>query len=223
MAANTTNLSLYRYNQVVNFNAGGYSAATTASAVRTYFLGTTKISLGTVPISLFFLEQLGRIFVEKQVTRLDDNFLWYNAGMKLQNWVPGTPPPGLHFMVAKSYSGDVSGDIGESLFVYSIVASLGIPLATIGHLRPAKAGGQLTPDFLILGNSPNFSSLFTGTPIPPFYAEVKSCTGTMDQARISHALDQLTTVMPAHSYGTLFLVHKGNSLTYVGLFVPVRK
>lgn len=218
-----TSLSIYRYNHVVNLGAAGYSAAAAAGPIRTYFLGGTKTALPSIPISPFFLEQLSRVFVEKQVTGIDDNFFWYNIGMKLQNFVPSSPPPpGLHWLVSKSYSGDVSGDIGESLFVYSVVVGFQVTVTTIGHLRP-KGGGQLTPDFLVLGNSPSLSGLFTGSPSPPFYAEVKSCTGTMDLTRIEHGLDQLYSVMPIHSYGVLFLLHKGSSMTYEGLFVPVRK
>lgn len=132
-------------------------------------------------------------FTEKQVKRIDENFYNYSLGTKFSLYVPPqNPPRRLRYLIRKYFSGDVSGDIGESLLAYFLVEEMKIRSYCIGHIRPEKRRGFLTPDFIVWDSSYNLRSFLQKKKYPlPILVEVKGFTGQVDSVRISHALSQL--------------------------------
>lgn len=176
-------------------------------------------------IDPIILEYLNIRYTEKQVKGIDDNFDLYNLGVRIRHLVPSTPlPTGRSYMTEKAFSGDVSGDIGESVFAYFLTEELGINGIKISHLRPEKIRKRLTPDFIIFEQNADLTNFF-GCPYNlPLYAEVKSSTGIVDKKRIKDALSQLKAIMPVGSYGLLFLLQKSmNNMPYDAFLIGVTK
>jgi hypothetical protein len=154
------------------------------------------------------LEHYNNRFSEKQVKRIDDNFYDYSLGTKFPLTVPlSRPPPRLRYLIQKFFSGDVSGDISEALFTYFMVEVMQIAPNDIGHIRPEKRQGFLSPDFLVYDRSFNLSGLFQKRNFPlPVLSEVKGFTGVVDVNRVHRALLQLGRLILNRSLiGIVFL------------------
>src|SRR6185437_4455604 len=132
----------------------------------------TLLHFVDMPINVTILEKLNILYAEKQVRGIDENFSEYNTGRRIQNLVPISPPPvGRSHLTEKTYSGDVSGDIGESTFTYLLTEILGIDHNNIGHLRPEKKADALTPDFVIFEKNPSLEAgIFKGIYTTPLFA-----------------------------------------------------
>jgi len=147
-------------------------------------------------------------YSEKQIKRIDENFYDYSLGTKFGLNVPiQNPPRSLRYLIRKFFSGDVSGDIAESLFVYFLVEEMSVNPYEIGHTRPDKRRRFLTPDFLIWDNSFRLASILSSKTYPlPVLAEVKGFTSKVDAPRISHGLGQLKALIANSLFvGILFL------------------
>jgi len=165
-------------------------------------------------VNLASLEVCNSRFSEKQVTRIDDNFCYYSYGRRLPLDRPDwRAPKGARCLVKKTFSGDVSGEIGESLFTYFLTTEMGIDPHDIGHTRPGKKAAFLVPDFLISDSSHSLALLVGKASYPlPLLAEVKGFTGKLDSERISHALQQLQALIQRGSYvGLVFLAARNLS------------
>lgn len=159
-------------------------------------------------VSLRLFEYYNVKFSEKQVKRIDENFYNYSLGTRFRLKVPlQNPPRRLRYLIQKFFSGDVSGDIGEALFAYFLIEEMNLSSSYIGHTRPDKRGGYLTPDFVVWDNSFNLASILQKNKYAlPLLAEVKAFTGQIDPVRIGHGLAQLKTLISNSSLvGLLFL------------------
>ncbi len=159
-------------------------------------------------VDLASLEICNSRFSEKQVTRIDDNFCHYSFGTRLVlNRPSWRAPKGARCLVKKTFSGDVSGEIGESLFAYFLISEMGVDRTEVGHTRPGKKTAFLVPDFLIWDSSYRLATLIGKTNYRlPLLAEVKGFTGALDPGRIGHALEQLQVLIQKRDYlGLIFL------------------
>jgi hypothetical protein len=166
-------------------------------------------------------------YSEKWVKKIDDNFLEYHAGSKPSLKVPThSLPRNLKYLSTKFFSGDVSGTIAESLFIY-FLHNLGININLVGHLRPHKRlRGQFTPDFVIwdggilnvkIDNIPLISMRNCQLPI---YAEVKGSTSQINEEQLEKALLQLSKVIFNPQYcGLIFVAYKNPN--YEGIIFEV--
>lgn len=111
-------------------------------------------------------------------------------------------------MIRKFFSGDVSGDIGEALFAYFLIDVMNLQSSQIGHTKPVKRGGFLTPDFVVWDNFRRLTSVLQKSRYAlPLLAEVKAFTGQIDSSRIGHGLAQLQMAIANSTLiGLLFLV-----------------
>jgi len=174
-------------------------------------------------IDPIILEYLNIRYAEKQVKGIDENFFYYDLGVRLPNVIPGNPPPsGRNYLTEKIFSGDVSGDIGESTFVYFLTEELSIDGTKIGHLRPEKIKKHLTPDFVVWEQNTTISAFLQSSYVLPLYAEVKSSTGMIGVKRIKDGLSQLQMVMPSGSHGLLFLLQKSRNSVYEAFLIGVK-
>jgi hypothetical protein len=166
-------------------------------------------------------------YTEKWVKRIDENFLEYHAGSRPSLNVPSRQlPRNLKYLSTKFFSGDVSGTIAESLFIY-FLHSIGIDINFVGHLRPHKREDLFTPDFIIydekilnarIGNIPLISISNCRLPI---YAEVKGSTSQIKEDRIEKALLQLNQVIrESQDCGLIFIAYKNPN--YEGIIFEVR-
>lgn len=153
-----------------------------------------------------FLEIYNMKYTEKQVRRIDENFLDYSSFLTLRLAVP-SPRLRRYGLVYKYFSGDVSGDIGEALVVYFLVEELGLKSYNICHLRSEKRRRYLTPDFIIWDQNNALTRMIQESHHPMVYAEVKSSTRVMTDERIERGLNQLKRVIGSR-HGLLFLVQK---------------
>jgi hypothetical protein len=147
-------------------------------------------------------------FSEKQIKRIDENFHDYSLGTRFRLNMPvQRPPRRLRYLIQKSFSGDVSGDIGEALFAYFMIYEMQVNPSLIGHLRPEKIKGFLSPDFVVWDNSLNLSRLMQKPSFPrPLLGEVKGSTGSIATERIYRALLQLRRLILGQALvGLLFL------------------
>jgi len=187
-------------------------------------------SLNTFPnfrtfhVNLSGLEIYNIFYTEKQVRRIDENYLDYSQGNRLRNIIPPfRPPRRLRYLFRKFFSGDTSGNIGESLFVYFLVEEMGLNPYDIGHLRPEKMRGYLTTDYLIWDHGKLLREIIDTDYSLPLYAEVKSSTGSFDRQRIENGLNQLKATMSRGEYGILFLVKREEHIQcYRAYVIPVR-
>jgi hypothetical protein len=161
----------------------------------------------TFSVNLATLEICNSRFSEKQVSRIDDNFCYYSYGRRLPlDRSSFRAPKGANCLVKKTFSGDVSGEIGESLFTYFLLTEMGVDSSEISHLRPGKKAAFLVPDFVIYDGSYKLSSLVRRTNYRiPLLVEVKGFTGSMDPGRIYHALEQLKLLIGSSYTGLVFL------------------
>lgn len=115
----------------------------------------------------------------------------------------------LEYLLEKYYSGDVSGMIAESLFIY-LLEKLSINIYLVGHLRPFKRKAAFCPDFVIWDDGPAITCLVSiGNYQLPIYAEVKGSTRELDEERLEEALLQLKYVIKtSQDRGLIFIAHK---------------
>lgn len=158
-------------------------------------------------VNLATLEICNSRFSEKQVSRIDDNFCYYSFGRRLPiNRSSSRAPRGATCLVKKTFSGDVSGEIGESLFTYFLLTEMGVSPSEISHLRPGKKATFLVPDFLVYDNAHKLSALVGRNNYRvPLLAEVKGFTGALEPNRLSHALEQLKSLIGRSYTGFVFL------------------
>jgi hypothetical protein len=98
----------------------------------------------TLPLYPALLEVYNIRYTEKWVRRIDENFLEYHSGLRpLLNLPFHQLPRNLRYLSAKFFSGDVSGMIAESLFIY-LLDNLGVNVNSVGHLRPYKNKAIIT-------------------------------------------------------------------------------
>lgn len=160
------------------------------------------------------LEHYNMHYTEKQVKGLDQNFYYYSRGTKFHLTVPTQiPPGGLGYLISKFFSGDVSGDIAEALFAYFLVREMNVDPLHIGHTRPQKIAGYLTPDFIVWDKLLMLAGfLQRKTYRLPVLAEVKGFTGKIDSTRISHGLGQLKAIIAGTSLlGILFVAARNQN------------
>jgi len=175
-------------------------------------------------ISLPLLEFYNQRYTERRIRRIDENFYDYCIGGGASLHVPSQRlPRELQYLSKKFYSGDVSGGIGESLFVYFMVHGLGINSVNIGHLRPLKKRGYVTPDFVITEDNGRLQALLnTNTYDLPVYAEVKSSASAIDRDRIKKGLDQIIKfIKNEHDYGLLFITQKNYELNTYNVYLVI--
>jgi hypothetical protein len=173
------------------------------------------------------LEHCNTMFSEKKVDRIDDNFNSYSIGTRFSfrlNTPIINPPRNLDYLTFKFFSGDVSGDIGEALFSYLLINILSLQPSWIGHTRPAKNAGALTPDFVVWDQLFSVVNLLPYTTrVIPLLAEVKAFTGQIDYKRISLGLQQMQTGLANTVFlGLLFLavrnqLHQGYDGYLIGV------
>lgn len=224
MSIQLPHIDIFRYNSVVSL-LPIQNLTQEAGTIRQSILHNSNMTLfHNLEINVTVLERHNVNYSEKQIRGIDENFFDYNNGIRLPQIPPRNNPPGrLTYLIEKAYSGDVSGEIGESIFAYLLIDALGIDGRNIGHLRPETRRGQFTPDFLIFEQN-NFLNQIFGQPYnPPLFAEIKSSTGIMSTKTITDALIQLRTVMIHQKHGLLFLLFKQFGQTYRGLLVGVTR
>jgi len=192
---------------------------------------TKRRIINQVRVSSRILEVISFDYAEKLVLGLEISFPLYHLGFR-----PYTPWRGFvaiiptatgnrYPLIQKYFSGDVSGVIGESLFVY--IATTVYGASNIVHLRPEKRY-MLTPDFvvcnpqdisklspLLCSVSPNLSRYTR------LFVECKSsASGQVDRDRVMWGLSQLIAVLRRGDLGMLFLVQRdypGQTLSTISI------
>jgi len=169
------------------------------------------------------LENYNRWYTEKRIHGIDRHFLDYSGGVVALSSQPSIPPPRhLRYLDSRFYSGDVSGQIGESLFVYFLVERRRLNRRNIGHLRPQKLASYLTCDYLIWDRRQVLSSIIQGMYSSPLYAEVKSSTGDLTEGSVSHGLCQLKeSIGNTSKHGLLSLVSRKQETQGYGIYLVV--
>lgn len=185
------------------------------------------MNLGQVNINLPTLELINLGYTEKQITGIEGDVIYYDRGMRLSlrsllyhhHFTSSYP-----ILLSKYFSGDLSGVISESVFVYYLTHNVGIPPYEIAHLRPYKVKNWLSPDFLFYDHQKRLSSIFgTKAYSTEIYAEVKGCMGDIDSKRIEKALKQLSRlVKSSNQFGILFVLNRPKMGNYRATLVVVR-
>ena len=213
-------VEVYKRNSIINLSTARISnqARLILNSLNTF------PNFRTFHVNLSALEIYNIFYTEKQVRRIDENYLDYSQGIRLRSIIPPLKPPRrLRYLPRKFFSGDTSGNIGESLFVYFTVEEMGLNPYEIGYLRPWKMRGYLTTDYLIWDHGKVLREIINAEYGLPLYAEVKSSTGTFDIKRIENGLNQLKATMSRGEYGILFLVKREEFIQrYIAYVIPVR-
>ena len=185
---------------------------------------STRPTPQRIPILLPSLENCNLCYAEKQLRGIDYNFSDYHWGYRIPLAATTRPlPRNLQRLLRKSFSGDVSGGMGEALFAYYLLEILGVPPQRFAHLRPEKRRRRLTADFFV-SNDGNWLDRVLGVHADEVCVEVKSSTGPMPEERIEAGLAQLHMTSGLGDYGILFLVCRSNPQQgYECYFVKVRK
>ena len=179
--------------------------------------------LMTLPIHPALLEFYNVRYAEKWVKKMDENFLEYHVGSKPSlNIPPFRSPKNIRYLSTKFFSGDVSGMIAESLFIY-LLDYVGVNVNLVGHLRPYKRGRTIFfPDFVIWDRIPATTTLISINDYQlPIYAEVKGSTYGMNEQQLEKALHQLNNViLTPQDCGLIFIAYKNPN--YEGIIFEVR-
>ena len=168
------------------------------------------------------LERINFDFTEKLILGLDMTFPLYHMGLKPFMQLYSKPPRfrtanGIRYpLIQKYFSGDVSGNIGESLFAY--IATIVYGVSNIVHLRPEKAS-MLTPDFVIIETQDieKLRQLLCQQNISlSYYSKLfveskTSISGLPSRKKIAKGLAQLFRVIDNNDLGILFLVYRNIS------------
>jgi hypothetical protein len=177
-----------------------------------------------ITLSLYpgLLESYNIRYAEKWIKKIDENFLEYHSGLKPPSLnIPfRSLPKNLKYLSTKFFSGDVSGMIAESLFIY-LLDYLGVNVNLVGHLRPYKRKAAFLPDFVIwdrkLATTPLISTSNCQLPI---YAEIKGSTCGMNEQQLGKALHQLSRVIYTfQDRGLIFIAYKNPN--YEGIIFEV--
>ena len=178
--------------------------------------------LMTLPLPPGLLEFYNVRYAEKWVKRIDENFLEYHIGSRASLNIPlYRLPKNLKYLSTKFFSGDVSGMIAESLYIY-LLDHLGIDVNLVGHLRPYKRGrAAFFPDFVIWDRSLVTTPLISrGNFQLPVYAEVKGSTSGINERQLEKALHQLNNVIyTSQDCGLIFVAYKNPN--YEGIIFEV--
>jgi hypothetical protein len=224
-------LDVFKYTiplSLSNLNRGRYSYKNWLRRIVFNVLrGINKHHLITLQLYPGLFELYNVRYAEKWVKRIDENFLEYHAGSKPSLNIPPYPlPRNLKYLSTKSFSGDVSGTIAESLFIY-FLHNIGININSVGHLRPyKKLQGQFAPDFVIwdkgilnvkIANVPLISMNNCRLPI---WAEVKGSTSQINEEQIKKALMQLAIISSTQGCGLIFVAYKNPN--YEGIVFEVQ-
>jgi hypothetical protein len=175
----------------------------------------------TLPLYPGVLEVYNIRYTEKWVRRIDENFLEYHSGLRpLLNFPSHQLPRNLRYLSTKFFSGDVSGMIAESLFIY-LLDYLGVNINLVGHLRPYKNKAAFLPDFVIWDkNIATTALILTSNYQLPIYAEVKGSTYGINKQKLEKALCQLNRVIcTSQDRGLIFIAHKNPN--YEGVIFEV--
>jgi len=225
IARNT--VEVFKYNKIISLHntPSPSSLRYVARSVIYDFLNRINVSpLRTLLIIPGLLEQYNIRYTEKWIRRIDENFLEYSIGIRPRLNIPSIPPPkNLSYLSDKFFSGDVSGTIAESLFIY-LLDQLGVNVNLVGHLRPLKRRNMFLPDFIIWDYSPAIYLLISSSNYqPPIYAEVKGSTSNIDRNRLIKALLQLNKLLTKTSdCGIVFFAFKNpQNLNYEALVLEV--
>ena len=224
MAASLPDIEVFSHNRQVNVHVlNSAQLQALASTIFADIASQSSMTLfRTVTIDPLVLESLNIRYAEKQVKGIDENFSYYHLGVKIPHAILNPPIPARDYLTEKAFSGDVSGDIGESVFAYLLVDELHMNPDRVAHLRPEKFRNRLTPDFLGWETNAALSRLLGASYAPPLYAEVKSSTGPGNRDKIKDGLAQLKAIMPRSSHGILFLLYRRDpTSSYEGCLVRV--
>jgi len=183
--------------------------------------------LKTLQIYPAFLDLYNVRYTEKWIEKLDVNFLKYHVGSKPKLNIPRRRlPRNLEYLSFKVFSGDVSGMIAESLFVY-FLDYLGVNIDLVAHLRPYKGRqAAFVPDFAIWDGSLAAKSLISISNYQlPVYAEVKGSAQGMNELQLERALCQLAKIIQApQDRGLVFMAYKDpRDLNFRGVVFEVER
>jgi hypothetical protein len=217
-------IEVYSYTQPINLSSlSGAQLPSLATIIFNNISNQAFLTFfKTVTIDPLVLESLNVRYAEKQVLGIEENFSYYNVGLKIPQVNMNPRITARDYLTEKAFSGDVSGDIGESVFVYMLIDELRMNPDRIAHLRPEKFKKRLTPDFLVWEQNADLSNLLSFNYAPPLYVEVKSSTGSGNRNQIEDGLAQLKAVLPLGFYGFLFFLYRRNpASSYGGCLVGV--
>jgi len=201
-------VDLFEYPSIINiFSKTESQLKSDAKAITNGINSNVCRNFRSFSVNLATLEICNSRFSEKQVSRIDENFCYYSYGRRFPlDRSSFRAPKGASCLVKKTFSGDVSGEIGESLFTYLLLTEMGVDSYEISHLRPGKKSAFLVPDFLIYDTQYRLSSLMHNSSYRiPLLAEVKGFTGGIEPGRIFHALEQLQILIGRSYTGLVFL------------------
>ena len=220
-------IPIRKYNQIISIGAASARLdQVSRDLTNAVNRGMNITQLGQININLPVLEVINLGYTEKQITGIEEDIIYYSYGVKLPLLSQFYQPPTLlpYPLFRKYFSGDLSGIIGESVFVYYLIHDIGVSPQDIVHLRPQKRRNQLSPDFLIYDRFRNLSIIFESTAYPvEVYAEVKGCMGDIDHERIKKALEQLSRlVRSSNQFGILFVLNRPRMSEYKATLVVVR-
>lgn len=223
-SSNYPKIDIYRYPSVISLT----SCYTYYRNFLNCILNSNIIHIKSLPIYPYILEQYNIRYAEKWITRIDDNFLNYDlATMPPSLHIPQSSPPKnsrITYLTIKSFSGDVSGIIAESIFIY-FLHSIGVNINLVGHIRPLKKIGGFLPDFLIYDKKYAMRNLISGNYNLPIYAEVKGSIRIINKYRWYKAITQLAKVLrQKNDCGIIFLIFKYSTynFTYKAVVIEVR-
>ena len=116
-----------------------------------------SIRIDTINTKGCALERMSFNYSERFILQVGLHYYFYYLGVRPRLYTPrGLSAIRVHqriipILSEKYFSGDVSGVISEALFAYIAIDRLKVPMDCLGHLRPCKIRGFLTPDFVVVG------------------------------------------------------------------------
>lgn len=224
-------VKIFKYSHGISltslFSNSSHFMRATQQIVSDCLAGKNLNYVRTLSIYPGLLEYYNIRYTEKWVRRIDENFLEYSTGTKPPslNIPPIRLPKNLRYLSDKFFSGDVSGMIAESLFIY-FLDELKVNITLVGHLRPLKRAKAYLPDFVIWDNSPTLRQLISTSNYKiPIYAEVKGSTGGITKEPLVKALIQLNKIITKNAErGIIFLAFRdvtNINLNYKGIVFEV--
>ncbi len=180
---------------------------------------TRRQQVTNVSVNPYILEIINSSYTEKLIPGLGGAFPLYHMGFRpyiqwgQQTRIISTVSGNRYPLIQKYFSGDVSGNIGESLFAYIAIALY--KASSILHLRPAKIN-MLTPDFVIFNTQDieRLSPLLCLKQLKvsmhsKLFVECKaSASGQIGKKRVTRGLAQLLATIDRGDLGILFLIQR---------------
>ncbi len=226
----TISVEVLKYNNVLSLNRMSFYSLTSLRHTVENIIHDVVRRINIRPLKVLqvipgLLEQYNIRYTEKWIKAIDENFLEYNIGIRPRLNIPFNRPlpRNLRYLSDKFFSGDISGTIAESLFIY-LLDELGIDISLVGHLRPIKRKNMFLPDFIIWDNRPEIRQLISSSTYqPPLYAEVKGSTSGINHEKLIKALFQLNKLLNKQSNcGVVFLAFRDyQNLNYKALVLEV--